>query len=111
MTDAAGFAGRCGPASCSTPLRTPPLGDARGLDYRGPWRLPGPDLHRLAALSLSPVTGTAKIRRKGSVDQGAGAFAGAEPGHGHINLHGRYYFTPSNAVARGELCSLRSVGP
>ena len=31
--------------------------------------------------------------------------------HGHINLHGRYYFTPSDAVARGELRSLRSVGP
>ena len=30
--------------------------------------------------------------------------------HGHINLHGRYYFTPSDAVARGELRSLRSVG-
>ena len=26
---------------------------ARGLRYRGPWRLPGPDSHRLAALSLS----------------------------------------------------------
>jgi len=24
-----------------------------GASYRGPWRLPGPDLHRLAALSLS----------------------------------------------------------
>jgi TnpA family transposase len=31
--------------------------------------------------------------------------------HGHINLHGRYYFTPSDAVARGELRGLRSVGP
>ena len=35
------------------PLRTPPLDHARGLHYRGPWRLPGPDSHRLAALSLS----------------------------------------------------------
>ena len=24
-----------------------------GASYRGPWRLPGPDLHRLAALSLA----------------------------------------------------------
>src|SRR5208282_2875768 len=35
------------------PLRTRPLDHARGLCYRGPWRLPGPDSHRLAALSLS----------------------------------------------------------
>jgi hypothetical protein len=44
---------RCGPATWSAPLRTPPLDDARGLPYRGPWRLPGPDSHRLAALSLA----------------------------------------------------------
>ena len=25
----------------------------RGLPYRGPWRLPGPDSHRLTALNLS----------------------------------------------------------
>jgi hypothetical protein len=24
-----------------------------GISYQGPWRLPGPDSHRLAALSLS----------------------------------------------------------
>jgi len=30
--------------------------------------------------------------------------------HDHINLNGRYYFTPS-AVARGELRVLGSVGP
>lgn len=53
IDDAAGFASCCGPVSCSTPLRTSPLGDARGLPYRGPWRLPGPDFHRLAALSLA----------------------------------------------------------
>jgi hypothetical protein len=51
--DAAGFTSCCGLVSCSAPLRTQPLGNARGLCYRGPWRLPGPDLHRLAALSLS----------------------------------------------------------
>ena len=51
--DAAGFTSCCGLVSCSTPLRTPPLDDARGLHYRGPWRLPGPDSHRPAALSLS----------------------------------------------------------
>ena len=50
---AAGFTSRYGLISCSTPLRTPPLDDARGPHYRGPWRLPGPDSHRLAALSLS----------------------------------------------------------
>jgi hypothetical protein len=31
--------------------------------------------------------------------------------HVHINLHGRYYFTPSDAVARGELRRLRSIAP
>jgi hypothetical protein len=51
--DAAGFTSCCGLVSCSAPLRTRPLDHARGLRYRGPWRLPGPDLHRLAALSLS----------------------------------------------------------
>ena len=48
-----GFAARCGPASCSTPLRTRHLGRARGLPYQGPRRLPGPDSHRLVVLSLS----------------------------------------------------------
>ena len=51
--DAAGFTSCCGLVTCSAPLRTPPLDDARGPHYRGPWRLPGPDSHRLAALSLS----------------------------------------------------------
>ena len=31
--------------------------------------------------------------------------------HDHINLHGRYFITPSDAVARGELRSLRSAVP
>ncbi len=31
----------------------PGLSATHGLPYRGPWRLPGPDSHRLAALSLS----------------------------------------------------------
>lgn len=31
--------------------------------------------------------------------------------HDHINLHGRYLFTPSDAVARGELRGLRSLAP
>lgn len=34
------------------PARTRPLGHARGCCYRGPWRLPEPDSHRLAALGL-----------------------------------------------------------
>lgn len=37
------------------PLRTQPLDHARGLRYRGPRRLPGPDSHRQAALNLSPL--------------------------------------------------------
>ena len=37
------------------PLRTRPLDHARGLHYRGPRRLPGPDSHRQAALNLSPL--------------------------------------------------------
>jgi hypothetical protein len=36
------------------PLRHQPLDRCREPRYRGPWRLPGPDLHRLAALSLTP---------------------------------------------------------
>jgi hypothetical protein len=35
------------------PLRTRPLGHARGPHYQGPRRLPGPDSHRQAALNLS----------------------------------------------------------
>ncbi len=31
--------------------------------------------------------------------------------HDHINLQGRYSFTPSDAVAGGELRRLRSPGP
>jgi hypothetical protein len=31
--------------------------------------------------------------------------------HDHINVHGRYFFTPSDAVARCELRSLRSLAP
>ncbi len=54
LHDAADFATRCGPSSCSTPLRPRPLDLTRGLRYRGPWRLPGPDSHRLAAASLTP---------------------------------------------------------
>ena len=40
-------------AIAPAPLRTRPLGHARGLHYRGPRRLPGPDSHRQAALNLS----------------------------------------------------------
>ncbi len=51
--DAASFTSCCGPPSCSTPLRTRHFGRPRGVRYRGPWRLPGPDLHRLVVVSLS----------------------------------------------------------
>ena len=44
----------CGPISRSIPLRPRPLNRSRGLRYRGPWHLPGPDSHRLATASLSP---------------------------------------------------------
>jgi hypothetical protein len=40
-------------AVAPAPLRTRPLDHARGLHYRGPRRLPGPDSHRQAALNLS----------------------------------------------------------
>ena len=40
-------------AVAPAPLRTQPLGHARGLHYRGPRRLPGPDSHRQVALNLS----------------------------------------------------------
>jgi hypothetical protein len=29
--------------------------------------------------------------------------------HDHINLHGRYYFTPSDAISRGELRNFRDA--
>jgi hypothetical protein len=35
------------------PPRPRDLARHRGPRYRGPWRLPGPDSHRLAAVSLS----------------------------------------------------------
>src|SRR5215212_12185225 len=35
------------------PLRPRDLARRRECCYRGPWRLPGPDSHRLAAVSLS----------------------------------------------------------
>ena len=56
LNDAADFASCCGPASCSTPLRPRPLNRTRELHYRGPWRLPGPDSHRLANESLRSAT-------------------------------------------------------
>ena len=37
----------------STPLRRWHFDQRRGFHYRGPWRLPGPDLHRLVIVSLS----------------------------------------------------------
>jgi hypothetical protein len=40
-------------AVAPAPLRTRPLDHARGLRYRGPRHLPGPDSHRQAALNLS----------------------------------------------------------
>jgi len=55
LYDAADFASCCGPTICSTPLRPRPLNRTRRLHYRGPWRLPGPDSHRLANKSLRPA--------------------------------------------------------
>jgi len=56
--DAAGFTSRYGPAIRSpptrdfvTPLRRTGSVPIAGSPARGPWRLPGPDSHRLAALS------------------------------------------------------------
>jgi hypothetical protein len=43
----------CGPARCSTPLRTRPLDRTRELRYRGLWRLLGPVSYRLADENLS----------------------------------------------------------
>src|SRR5271156_1904829 len=51
--DTASFTSCCGPPNCSAPLRTRHFGRPRGLHYRGPWRLPGPDLHRLVVVNLS----------------------------------------------------------
>ena len=38
---------------CRRSASTPGSRPTSGASYRGPWRLPGPDLHRLAVLSLS----------------------------------------------------------
>jgi hypothetical protein len=43
---------RTGQLRCAPPRRRD-LARRRGPRYRGPWRLPGPDSHRLAAVSLS----------------------------------------------------------
>jgi len=43
---------RTGQLRCAPPRRRD-LTRRRGPRYRGPWRLPGPDSHRLAAVSLS----------------------------------------------------------
>jgi hypothetical protein len=43
---------RTGQLRCAPPRRRD-LARRRGPRYRGPWRLPGPDPHRLAAVSLS----------------------------------------------------------
>ena len=57
--DAAGFTSCCGLVGCTPPegachsTSTPPFRATPGVSYRGPWRLPGPDLHRLAVLSLT----------------------------------------------------------
>src|SRR4029450_5288379 len=60
LNDAAGFASCCGPVGCPPrtggglpPPRPRALARRRECCYRGPWRLPGPDSHRLAAVSLS----------------------------------------------------------
>jgi hypothetical protein len=60
LNDAAGFASCCGPVGCPPrtggglpPPRPRALTRRRECCYRGPWRLPGPDSHRLAAVSLS----------------------------------------------------------
>src|SRR5918994_6090245 len=52
-TLARGFTHVADRAVASAPLRTRPLGHARGHRYRGSGHLPGPDSHRRAALSLS----------------------------------------------------------
>jgi hypothetical protein len=76
LNDAAGFASCCGPVGC--PPRTggglpPPrhrdLARRRECCYRGPWRLPGPDSPRLAAVSLSlgyPVAPSLRSHRRPS---------------------------------------------
>jgi hypothetical protein len=57
--DAAGFTSCCGlvgrtpPRGACHSTSTPPFRATPGVSYRGPWRLPGPDFHRLAILSLS----------------------------------------------------------
>lgn len=57
--DATGFTSCCGLVGCTPPrsachsTSTSPFRATPGVSYRGPWRLPGPDLHRLATLNLT----------------------------------------------------------
>ena len=59
IDDAASFTSCCGLVGCTPPkdachsTSTPPSRTTPGVSYRGSWRLPGPDLHRLAVLSLT----------------------------------------------------------
>jgi len=58
--DATNFTSCCGLRLWFTPLRRWYFDQRRGLHYRGPWRLLGPDSHRraIATLSLSYVMTT-----------------------------------------------------
>lgn len=53
FTSCCGLVGRTSPKDACHPTSTPTSRPTPGVSYRGPWRLPGPDSHRLAALSLT----------------------------------------------------------
>jgi hypothetical protein len=77
---------RYGPVSCSpshkdlvTPLRRSGSPPPPGASYRGPWRLPGPDLHRLANMSFAASVVTYVIAAPSTVVAPTGVSA-----HSHL---------------------------
>ncbi len=89
----------------STPLRRRPLNQPRGLHYRGPWHLPGPDSHRLAIvnLSLGYVMRSSPLTRRPSYWTHSRSFAS-----GILVPPPQLLPTPSGA---GVVCGIRTAQP
>jgi hypothetical protein len=60
----------------------------RGVHYRGPWRLPGPDSHRLAIESLRSLRHDRSVALLASASRWTHVDRGLEPGAAHQQLEG-----------------------
>ena len=110
LDDAADFASRCGPASRSTPLRPRPLNRTRRLRHRGPWRLPGPDSHRLAVESFSLATPRTLLPTHG-VRAAGRTWIGAQPGELRIGcLRSKNSGSPMLSLFISSICACNSGG-